>query len=397
MDQTSILAGDNHVLKVSIASKNQTKIEACYEFLLDYFNTGKSKDDKKTTLEFTTTEINSELLPSQPFQEGGMDSCRARLRYIKERATKPYDIFIAIENSIFVRDIPDDSDLTNITQPERFSRFTDVVNIIVEMCHLNVTQQFTGIPIILENAKAVQMMSNSGLLGDKVEGAYLGYNKTYGECLQDIGVVANKGDWMGDLKIMTRHQQICGALGNVFNKIYLYNSLGNYNDFPKPGVVFQDLGSILVKPDLTDRLLFTVLRYLELYHSVEKPFDQIDKVIMLDARGFILGAMIATQISKGMVCMRKAGKLPGDTVSTSYSIEYKDDNVFELQKDKILAGERCIVVDDILATGGTLYAAKNLIEMCGAHVVDCIVVNSVKPLEEKARKLLGDTHIEVIL
>ncbi|MCL4066961.1 adenine phosphoribosyltransferase [Pseudomonas sp. GX19020] len=136
-------------------------------------------------------------------------------------------------------------------------------------------------------------------------------------------------------------------------------------DFPHEGILFRDVTTLFADPRgfrmCVDQLL--------------APWAgmRIDKVVGLEARGFILGGAVAHQLSTGFVPVRKKGKLPGQTISQAYQLEYGE-AVVEIHEDALLAGERVLVVDDLLATGGTAAAGISLIERLGAEVIGCAFV-----------------------
>jgi adenine phosphoribosyltransferase len=132
-------------------------------------------------------------------------------------------------------------------------------------------------------------------------------------------------------------------------------------DFPKPGVVFKD-----ISPLLDDHTAFTaVVQALADAGRDESGATVVDKVIGMEARGFILAAPVALALGVGFVPVRKPGKLPAATYSVSYSLEYGDETL-EMHVDALLPGERVLLVDDVLATGGTAAATIQLAEKCGA-------------------------------
>jgi adenine phosphoribosyltransferase len=131
-------------------------------------------------------------------------------------------------------------------------------------------------------------------------------------------------------------------------------------DFPKPGVVFKD-----VTPLLGDHVAFsTAVDWLVTHFGR----GTVDKVVGIEARGFILAAPVAYHFGAGFVPARKAGKLPGPTRSITYELEYGAETL-ELHEDAIEPGERVLIVDDVLATGGTAAAAIELVELIGGQVV----------------------------
>ena len=133
-------------------------------------------------------------------------------------------------------------------------------------------------------------------------------------------------------------------------------------DFPKPGILFYDITTLLkdskgfqqVIRDLTDH-----------YHS-----EEISKVVGIESRGFILGGPLASNLNAGFVPVRKAGKLPADVFEVKYNLEYGS-NSLAIHRDAVEMGERVLVVDDLLATGGTAAATVHLLRQLGAEIVGC--------------------------
>ena len=140
----------------------------------------------------------------------------------------------------------------------------------------------------------------------------------------------------------------------------LIDAIRDVQDFPKPGIVFKD-----ITPILGDHALLT--RSIELLTETANG-QKIDKVVGIDARGFIFGAPVALNLEAGFVPVRKAGKLPWKTYSEAYSLEYGE-NVVEIHQDAINPGDKVLLIDDLLATGGTAAAAVKLLEKLGADIV----------------------------
>lgn len=132
-------------------------------------------------------------------------------------------------------------------------------------------------------------------------------------------------------------------------------------DFPKPGIIFKDITTILGDGQLFKCAIDTFLEANAGRH--------IDKIVGIDARGFIFGAAVAYQLGVGFVPVRKKGKLPFTTESTSYSLEYGE-AVVEMHVDAIAKGEKVVLIDDLLATGGTAAAATRLIEKVGGDLIE---------------------------
>ncbi len=137
-------------------------------------------------------------------------------------------------------------------------------------------------------------------------------------------------------------------------------AIRDVQDFPKEGIVFKDISPILQDPQLFKEACDAI-------QATAKDL-KIDKVVGIDARGFIFGAPIAVALEAGFVPIRKVGKLPWKTISTSYELEYGS-NTVEMHVDAIKPGERVMLVDDLLATGGTAAAAVKLLNELGADLV----------------------------
>lgn len=131
-------------------------------------------------------------------------------------------------------------------------------------------------------------------------------------------------------------------------------------DFPKPGIMFRDITTLLKEPEGLKASFDALIEFTKGL--------KIDKVVGIESRGFMLGAMMAENLNAGFVPIRKPGKLPAETVKEIYSLEYGIDAI-EIHRDAIKAGESVLLHDDLLATGGTARAAINLIEKLGGKVV----------------------------
>ena len=155
-------------------------------------------------------------------------------------------------------------------------------------------------------------------------------------------------------------------------------------DFPHEGIMFRDVTTLFSDPR---GLRLAIDQLLEPYVG-----QKIDKVIGLEARGFILGGAVAHQLGVGFVPVRKRGKLPGKTISQDYKLEYGEATV-EIHEDALESGERVLIVDDLLATGGTAVAGIKLVEQLGAQVVSCAFVVDLPELG--GRKVLTDMGLDV--
>ncbi len=156
-------------------------------------------------------------------------------------------------------------------------------------------------------------------------------------------------------------------------------------DFPQPGIIFRDITPLLANAVT----LRTVL------DAMAAPYDNVDQVVIIESRGFILGTPIAYQLGAGVVPVRKPGRLPARTLSEQYELEYGA-NSLEIHYDAITEGQRVLVVDDLLATGGTVRATINLIERLGGQVVGVAVLAELSALNGRARLSGYEVHSLVV-
>lgn len=145
----------------------------------------------------------------------------------------------------------------------------------------------------------------------------------------------------------------------------LKDKIRNVRDYPRPGIVFRDITTLLTDPIAYN---YTLDRFCEHYREYD-----VDKVLGVEARGFIFGGGLASRFGVGFVAARKPQKLPFHTIREDYELEYGSDSL-EIHIDALRAGEQVLVVDDLIATGGTLGAATRLVERAGAHVAGIAVV-----------------------
>ena len=141
---------------------------------------------------------------------------------------------------------------------------------------------------------------------------------------------------------------------------YFKQRIRNIPDFPKKGIMFRDITTLLEDPE-------SFLQGAEALYKLSSHL-KIDKVVGIESRGFIYGSVLAQKLGAGLVLVRKPGKLPAETISQSYTLEYGEDKL-EIHKNSIKPGDRVLVHDDLLATGGTARAACELIEKAGGQIV----------------------------
>ena len=150
----------------------------------------------------------------------------------------------------------------------------------------------------------------------------------------------------------------------VINCDHLKTLIRSVPDFPKPGILFYDITTVL-----KDKSGFAELIDAFAQHYIDK---QVDLVLGIEARGFIFGPALAYRLNAGFVPVRKPGKLPAETLTIKYDLEYGSDSL-QIHKDAVKPGQRVIIVDDLLATGGTMLATSNLVKELGGEIVGVTV------------------------
>lgn len=147
-------------------------------------------------------------------------------------------------------------------------------------------------------------------------------------------------------------------------------------DFPKKGIIFKDITTLLADAKSYQRMIDLLShRYID---------QRIDKVVGVEARGFIIGSALAYKLGAGVVLVRKPGKLPAETFSKTYDLEYGTDTL-EIHKDAIKPGERILIADDLLATGGTMSAVVDMVRSMGGEIVECCFLAELEFLDGRKR------------
>ena len=159
-------------------------------------------------------------------------------------------------------------------------------------------------------------------------------------------------------------------------------SIRSIPDWPIDGVIFRDLTTLMLDPQVFKETC-------DLFYKRYKN-QNIDKIVGIDARGFVFGAVLAYHLNVGFVPVRKKGKLPYKTIRESYTLEYGK-NTVEMHTDAIAQGERVVIADDLIATGGTIAAAVKLVERLGGDIVECAFVVELPDL--KGRDLIKEQKV----
>lgn len=163
-------------------------------------------------------------------------------------------------------------------------------------------------------------------------------------------------------------------------------SIRDVPDFPKKGILFKDITTLCKDPLMYQRVVDLLAhRYVG---------KHIDLVVGIEARGFVVGSALAYKLGAGVVLVRKPGKLPHKTHKATYTLEYGEDTL-EVHQDAIEKGQRVIIADDLLATGGTAGAVVDLVEKMGGVIEECSFIVELKDLE--GRKKLGDHKVFSLL
>jgi len=154
-------------------------------------------------------------------------------------------------------------------------------------------------------------------------------------------------------------------------------------DFPKKGIIFKDITTLLQDAKSYQRMVDLLAhRYIG---------QHIDKVVGVEARGFIIGSVLAYKLGAGVVLVRKPGKLPSETFSKTYQLEYGSDTL-EMHKDAIKPGEKVLIADDLLATGGTMSAVVDMVNQLGGEIVECCFMTELTFLEGRKRLPEGKVY-----
>lgn len=167
---------------------------------------------------------------------------------------------------------------------------------------------------------------------------------------------------------------------------FIKSKVRSIPDWPIEGVIFRDITTLLQDPK-AHREVCAI--FYDRYAN-----QQIDKIVGIDARGFLFGSVLAYKLDIGFVPIRKKGKLPYKTISESYSLEYGEETV-EIHEDALNKNERVVIVDDLMATGGTIAAAVNLVEKLGGDIIECAFVVELPDLNGKS-KLNGQKVFSIV-
>ncbi len=167
---------------------------------------------------------------------------------------------------------------------------------------------------------------------------------------------------------------------------YIKSKVRSIPNWPIKGVIFRDITTLLQDPKAFKEICQIFYnRYVN---------EKVDKIVGIDARGFLFGSVLAVELGIGFVPIRKKGKLPYKTISESYTLEYGEETI-EIHEDAIDRGDRIVIIDDLMATGGTIAASVALVEKLGGDILECAFVIELPDL--KGREKMGDRNLFAIL
>lgn len=149
-------------------------------------------------------------------------------------------------------------------------------------------------------------------------------------------------------------------------------NIASFPDFPKPGILFRDMFPIFQSPKATSALENVLIEHV-------KSLSGVEALVALESRGFLLAALITSKLGLPLIPVRKKGKLPGKTKKVEFTLEYGSD-AFEMKEDSIKSGQRVVIIDDLLATGGTARAAHQLVKDLGGEVIELLVLMELTEL-----------------
>lgn len=391
----------NRKMKVVLASESPVKVSAVESVLPE-------------GIELVCLGIENHHRTPQPLDDGGRACAELRLRDIlnylqdidekEEGKGKAEGLAISDLDAIIV--------MENYMSREYGGRVFDIGYVMIYWMQESLSYVELTEKVEIPDYNLFRVMMSSPCPGlSKEEGgsdgpAYLkGVSRSYGELLheQDDSIPANNwtgsiGNGQGDIR--DRGELLSDALSRCLERLSMDQSFLSmirgkfryYSDFPEPGVNFMDWHDIFLDSSTSKSLIgYLSRKYAD--HTDSK-FGRIDYVLGLESRGYLLALPMAMSMGCGFIPLRKPGKLPDPKVRREYTKEYGKD-ILELRAD--LPPGRVVIVDDVLATGGSLRAAAELARDAGHTVVDCVVVRDVPPLREKARSHLSGFPVRVLI
>ena len=219
----------------------------------------------------------------------------------------------------------------------------------------------------------------------------LGWSITVGDIIHKLNSHIPPDDWQEYLSRESRKNSIIIALQNTLKLLDIYNKLQGeiciYDNFPKKNIYFRDVNPIFENSELFNTLIKFMSNWIP---------DSVTHIVGIESRGFIMGSAIAFYKNKGFVPIRKKNKLPGEIYNMKYQKEYGYD-CLEIQRDSLDDSCNVVIVDDIIATGGSAKAASDLVKLCGATISNLLFIDAVPELLHEATKKLNDIPFTILL
>ena len=167
---------------------------------------------------------------------------------------------------------------------------------------------------------------------------------------------------------------------------FIKSKVRSIPNWPIKGVIFRDITTLLQDPKAFKEIC-------QIFYN-RYANEKVDRIVGIDARGFLFGSVLAYELGIGFVPIRKKGKLPYKTISESYTLEYGEETI-EIHEDAIEKGDRVVIIDDLMATGGTIAASAALVEKLGGDILECAFVIELPDL--KGREKMGDRNLFAII
>ena len=323
-------------------------------------------------------ENNLTPLPPQPDHNSGIKCANMRIDYYKQFTQNLPTMIISIENYIDIE--------------SNFLFAYDKVIVVVEINGKRYEYSSTDV-----NKNAVFPKEFGSKIGDLDETnyAFSGYPITVGKVVVENLTEEQKKDhpklyhnnWIKLYTEFDRVEQIEAVLDSIDYSKILKESITLIPNFPKENITFKN-----VLPLFSNGLLYQMLMNV----CISKINFEFDYVVGLESRGFILGSALANKYGCGFVCIRKGGKLPSDKFTIEYVKEYGSDK-FEIEKESIKPNSKILVVDDLLATGGTLKASKKLLKNFEPEFIKYLVIDTITECSEKANETLGQKILDNLI
>jgi len=332
-------------VKIAITSQNTIKNQAISGFFSQVF--------QNIEIEYF---INREITPPQPLNDGGKNSCLTRVLGID---LNKYNFVVSVENYI-----------DTLSQSE----YCYAIIYRGQQPQYGISSGVQCDPQIYQK-----------MMKQDIKFGYLGVEKTYGEYVSEYDPSIDPFNWTIKYGYDMRYQ-IIEALDEAFTKHEIVSKIKFYEDYPKKGVIFQD-----ILPIFQDTYLFE-----SLIEILSKEVGQVDYIVGLESRGFLLGSALALYCKLGFIPIRKKSKLPDQVYQETYSKEYGED-VLEMSVLPELNFSRVIIIDDLIATGGSIRAAINLCLKNNCLIDKCIVLKDVNYLRKTYMEQLNDVPLTIIL